>query len=384
MRVALLTPEWFTDQGVGGIATYSKVIAETADRLGHEITVLAVTRGGRVEGSIGGGVRLVSVDVTGVDAEGVADRFLSKWRALVADGVRADFVEAPEYCGVGALIAEEGLVPMMTRLHTPLALLLERNGSGIYRDDQQRVRLEARQIRASSMLSSPSRWLAAEAVRMWQLEVPPVVVPNPYAVTAPQVSTADAQSTRPIRILYLGRLERRKGVFTLARALRLWFDMGARAEVTFVGGDTRWNGISVGKHLREILGPFAREPICRFAGQIAAAETSAFIEWADLVVLPSLFENFPYACLEAMAHAKPVLATSGSGFDDIIEHQRTGFLVEAGNAQQLMAALDRLGHDRATLAVVGRQGRLSLRRFDADSIVRRLFGLYAERSLRAR
>jgi glycosyltransferase involved in cell wall biosynthesis len=57
------------------------------------------------------------------------------------------------------------------------------------------------------------------------------------------------------------------------------------------------------------------------------------------VVLPSLIDNLPNACLEAMALGKPVVGTRGASFEEMIRDGETGFLVPAGDAEALADTL---------------------------------------------
>src|SRR4029079_12486822 len=96
---------------------------------------------------------------------------------------------------------------------------------------------------------------------------------------------------------------------------------------------------------------------------------------ADLVVLPSLFENFAYTCIEAMSRAKCVIATTGSGFEEIIEHGKTGFLVPPYDAAALR---DAIAAFPSAPASIGRAAWASLDRFEAAKIVPQLLAAYAE------
>jgi glycogen(starch) synthase len=378
MHLALLTPEWFPGEG-GGIATYCRILATRAARLGHEITVLAAARrpstrtAHRIQG-----VRVNPVPVAGLGAAAVAERFVDAWKRLVAQGVRPDAHEVADFGGVGAFVAEAPQAqPLFTRLHTPLALLRDLNGrEQIYPDDEERCRLEEKQVRASTALTSPSNWLAEEVTRLWRLREIPQVIPNP---APPRCHLSQASRPRrpgPVRVLYFGRMEYRKGLLVLAEAVRLWLDRAATAEITFVGGDTKWRGVSVLSRVKDLLGPYGKGGSCRFLPPRTGAALRRVIDDADLLVLPSLYENFPYTCLEAMARAKPVLATTGTGYSEILDHLRTGFLVGPGDAEALARALAHLCADFALLEHMGREAWRSLSRFSAPAVVSRLCDAY--------
>ena len=378
MHLALLTPEWYEDEAVGGIATYCQIVAVELARQGRPITVLAATtRAGR-RAEWMDGVKVIPVEAGGLTASAVAGRFREAVGAFPPqrDG-GPDRIEAAEYAGVAAYVAEAGWAPpVATRLHTPLALLLARDGADrIYRDDDERLDLEVRQVRASAMVTSPSAWLAREVVHLWRLDRAPLIVPNPVAL--PDAASAMVGALPAARVLYFGRLEYRKGVLTLAAAVRRWLDRGGKGEVVFAGADTRWQRRSVREQMVELLGPYGDGPTVRILGPQARDAVCRMIDWSTHVVLPSRYENFPYACLEAMARGRPVLATTGSGFDEIIEHRRTGVLVPPDDPAALADALAALAADTPALAEMGRRARSSVGRFAAGDVVARLADAYA-------
>ncbi|MGD8281590.1 MAG: glycosyltransferase, partial [Gemmatimonadota bacterium] len=77
----------------------------------------------------------------------------------------------------------------------------------------------------------------------------------------------------------------------------------------------------------------------------------------DGFVLPSLSEGFPNTLVEAMATGLPCVATRVCGIPEIIEHGRTGLLVEAGDGEGLAAALKNLVADPTLRASLGSQAR---------------------------
>jgi glycosyltransferase involved in cell wall biosynthesis len=365
MHLALLTPEWYEGEGAG-IATYCRIFATHAESLGHEVTVLAATEREHVRERVA--TRIEVLPVIAKHKASVLERasaFRDAWRSI-AKGV--DAVEAAEFGAVAALITDEA--PVTTRLHTPLALLLERNGGWpIYRDDSERCELEARQVRASRLVTSPTTWLASEAERLWQVDAR--VIPNP--VERPSEPPRIRARSHPLRVLYFGRLEHRKGVLTLAEAARPLLGSGTIA-LTLIGNDTQFRGESIRERVERTLAPHRARILLPRQG----AALVSLIDESDLIVLPSLFENFAYACVEAMSRAKCVIATSGSGFNEIIDDGRTGVLVPPGAAAPLHDAIKAAAMDARDLDGIGRAAWSSLSRFDPKTIVNKLSKAYAE------
>lgn len=365
MRICHMPPEWFHHDGVGGIATYARTVAATAIAHGHEVVVLTVQP--RSEAESATTVRIVPVVAQGLKATDTAAAFACALAELCRSW-RPDVVEAAEFGGVAAEALHQVDVPVVTRLHTPLSLILHRGEqAAIYPDDEDRCRLEREQARRSVLVTSPTEWLAGVVHGMWSLAVRPTVIPNPVL---PAAALGEQSPGDRLRVLYVGRLEHRKGVLVLARAVRQWVAEGGAGEVTLVGGDTRWHGRPMTERIVEELGPAAGAVTLR--PHARAEELHALLASTDVVVIPSLYENFPYSCVEAMAVGRAVIASSGSGLEEIVEDGVTGMLVPPGDAEALTDALARAAADRTRLAAMGRAALASVDRFHADAVVPRL------------
>ena len=98
----------------------------------------------------------------------------------------------------------------------------------------------------------------------------------------------------------------------------------------------------------------------------------------DAFVLPSLSEGLSLALLEAMASGKPVVATRVGGNPELIDHGRTGFLVQPEDAKDLAANLVKLLCDPGMMQEFGRQGVERVRQhFSMGQMVDRYRNLYA-------
>lgn len=178
------------------------------------------------------------------------------------------------------------------------------------------------------------------------------VVPN--AVPAHQANQAQARllrthlaQGRPL-VLALARLVAQKGLDTLIEAAALV------PEATFaIAGEGPLRPALEAQIAR--LGIGARVQLLGFR-----SETAELLEACDLLVLPSQYEGLPLALLEAMAAAKPVIASAIGGNDEAVVHGTTGILVPPGDVPKLARAI------RALLAAPAMQqwmGVAAIQRF---------------------
>jgi glycosyltransferase involved in cell wall biosynthesis len=78
---------------------------------------------------------------------------------------------------------------------------------------------------------------------------------------------------------------------------------------------------------------------------------------SDIVLLPSLSENFPVVALEAMSSGKPIIASRVGGIPELVSNNENGILVSPGNVEQLVGALLRLLENQSLRNRLGNMGR---------------------------
>jgi len=131
-----------------------------------------------------------------------------------------------------------------------------------------------------------------------------------------------------LTFLFVGSLTARKGLPILLEA---WEEMSPKhAELWIVGGG----------HVPEIARHNDHQGI-RWLGRISRERLPAIIQQAHVFVCPSFFEGLAQVQVEAAACGLPIIATTGSGGEEVIEEGKTGFVIEAGNLEQLVDSMSR-------------------------------------------
>ena len=188
----------------------------------------------------------------------------------------------------------------------------------------------------------------------------------------------------PLRLLYCGRLERRKGVANLVRAASELDRDDFR--LTLVGSDTAT--APLGNSMRDQLElSAADDERIEIRHPVEREELAGLIREHDAVLLPSLWECWPYAALEAMHLNRPLLGTPVGGLVEMVVPGQSGWLARGTDPESLLAALEALLDDRAGLEAMVRSGspaRLARSLTDGRQITEAYQALAAERPLRAR
>jgi glycogen(starch) synthase len=171
-------------------------------------------------------------------------------------------------------------------------------------------------------------------------------------------------------LLYVGRLDERKGVVTTVTALA---HLPQEATLTLVGG---WDAREE-ERLRAVADRLGVADQVRFSGQRTRAEVRAAYADADAVVFPVIWdEPWGLVPIEAMARGRPVVATGRGGSGEYLRDGENAVLFPAGDEQALAACVRRLADDpqlRTRLAVTGLEtARLHTQDAFNDAVLREL------------
>ena len=177
-------------------------------------------------------------------------------------------------------------------------------------------------------------------------------------------------------VLYFGRFQLHKGFHTLARALPRFLNQHPDAHVVCVGRDMETS-------LGSSMAAFARAQCNGFGERLMIMESLPHarlypvIAGARLVVLPSLIDNLPNACLEAMGLGKVVIGTDGTSFEELITDGVNGFLVPADNPQALADKMIAAWTDER-LAAMSAAAKAQVLEFAPEKTIPALLSYYAE------
>lgn len=97
---------------------------------------------------------------------------------------------------------------------------------------------------------------------------------------------------------------------------------------------------------------------------------------SDIVTLTSKREGLPKSIMEAMAAGKPVVATNVRGSRDLVEHGKTGFLVELGDTEGLFLALKSLIENEELRKTMGKAGREKIKDYSLDRVLNEMEAIY--------
>lgn len=371
MRICLVSKEVSPFWGAG-IGVYVSLMARAWAAAGHEVHVLSEPHPGLLEDGPkthkGVGFHAVDVNAGQCLLDGFRCQFEQHSMAVheKLSELHAkhpfDYIEFPDFGGEGwlALKARRTLgsyngAVMAVRLHTPLADCIELNADAMLdRETALILAIEAQAIRDADALISPCTSLLERVRDRYGPDVaedrkPGFVVPYAFDMsTIDELGKGPAEKYERPTVLFYGRAERRKGVHLLVPAAQQLMDEGLDFDVRFIGGDTMTGPAcgSMRRHL-EKLASRAHADHFRFDAPRPRVELGPAIRGAAVCCFPSLWENYPNVCLEALALGKLVVGSNAGGMSEQIEDGVSGLLFESGDIESLKDALRRALTDDA-------------------------------------
>jgi len=182
----------------------------------------------------------------------------------------------------------------------------------------------------------------------------------------------DPVETAPVEILFLGRLEKRKGADILLEAFRLLKEKGAAIRLTIAGRGHEEAALraSIAQHdIRDV----------RFVENFTDEEKKTLYAACDIFCAPSPFgESFGIVLAEAMASGRPAVAAANTGYQTLMTGKAAQFLVPPGDAHALAESLNRLVGDARLRREMAEWGREEAMRYDARAIAPRILDIYRE------
>jgi len=179
-------------------------------------------------------------------------------------------------------------------------------------------------------------------------------------------------------LLFVGRLERLKGVDVAIRALALLRDRSHDdVRLLILGEDSpRSDGESEKERLKAIAAAEGVQDRVDFLGSVAHHELPFFYSAADVCVMPSYSESFGLVGLEAQACGTPVVGSDVIGLRSVVRDEVSGYLVAGHNPAAYAEKIGRLLENPEQAQQMGRRGRLLAQRFSWSRTADRLQELF--------
>jgi D-inositol-3-phosphate glycosyltransferase len=192
----------------------------------------------------------------------------------------------------------------------------------------------------------------------------------------PQVGPGDG----PV-LLFVGRIQPLKGLDVAVRALAQLDD--PTAVLVVVGGASGAGGGREVERIEKLVADLGVGDRVRFAPPQPHHMLSTYYRAADVVLVPSRSESFGLVALEAAACGTPVVAAAVGGLRTLVDHGRTGFLVDGRDPAVYAAYTEQILGNRALADLLSAQAATRARAFTWSTAAGRLRRIYADLAARS-
>lgn len=391
MRICLVTPTYPRGGASSGVATIVRALAHGLIQAGHEAVVVSLSpkvrdsendRGVIIHWvchgqyhwymhKVPGFGELLSLPVRELEYS------LALWRRVrdLHEQEPFDIIEGTE-TGSVFLSWLRGQSRIVLRLHGE-EFTFQQYAPGMSVSPAQHLsrRLQRLPLLRAHSLVSPSYAHAHEISRELGHHSPPInVIPHGLDSMWTELDVQHRKATRDSVVLFLGRIERMKGILDLFTAFARVIQICPKARLIVAGGShPSIAKFEVVQKLREL----SLTTSVDFLGQLSYAQLVDLYPQAQVVVIPSYYETFGLVALEAMAHALPVIGYRAGGVPEVVVDSETGLLVPPGDVQALAEAIIRLLTNSPLRKQMGLAGRARAEQeFSLDRFVSKNLELY--------
>ena len=396
LRICLLS-HCYPPHEVEGVGRHTSLMARGLAELGHVVHV--ITRGDRETTTCQDGAFVPRIPVpleryrrfehlpdlfhTLNESHAVREKIR---RMVLNDGIQ--IVDSPLWKFGGLVAAQAHDLPVVVRVQTANKQVSEIQDD-VTEDARLVGELEQGFLERADHLVANSLATVSALDRVYGIRGDA----HPVTVIAHGIVPVEERRVRPfpvldpparLTVLYVGRLERRKGILDLFAAIPGVLRRVPKARFVIAGADNsrndgfqRSHGCDYPTHFRRRHRGVADS--VEFLGTVSDEHLDELYAACDLFVAPSLYESFGLIYLEAMNFAKPVVGCRAGGIPEVVEDGTTGLLVEPGARTELADAIASLLCQPMRLREMGLAGRERLlARFTHRQMAERFADLYRQ------
>jgi glycosyltransferase involved in cell wall biosynthesis len=370
LNVCFVTPEYFPISG--GTGAYVYYLSHSLQKLGHNVHVVA-RHSEDTEDTIDG-IKVHYIKGTGNAltrywrfARSASKKIEEINKQIGFDIIHANLPLVPSFaipkdsakalvCAVHSTWKGEAIV---TKKDNPKEL--NPNEKMMLRFNRVLRRYETQLMKRSDALIAVSRYTVGELTELYGIEEEKIhVIYNGVDINKFKPRPDRAELRREFGLeeekkiaLFVGRLYHRKGLEILLHSI---------PPVIQEFGDVKFAISGTGfkkkeQSLRDLAKELDIEDHVTFLGYVPDEKLPDLYSASDIFVLPAIYENFPFAILEAQATALPVISTKVGGIPEFLADNENGFLIDPGDPEQLTQRILALLQDPKLAEEMGRRGR---------------------------
>lgn len=364
MNICLISTGFPPENG-GGIGTYIYNLSHGLVVLGHTVHVITLTSLSDYTVEQEGELyvhRLPKKSLPVLEAHfpGVRWSFqLYKLIKKLNKSLPFDIIEFPNWEAPGIVSQLLLKIPVVVRLHTPFFETLSLDSDNVNFGDKMVCRFEQWSCAKAEQLVSSTNCHARTIIDRYKIDIRDICILPLGIIDKNNNISFDKSNNKNFRILYVSRLENRKGTLAFLNSLPLIYKECTNIQVDIIGSDRSHapGNIKFQTYFKQNFDDLSS--VVTFHGFVDDQTLDLFYKESDLFVVPSVYESFGLIYVEAMMYGLPSITTDGGGIPEVITHGLDGFTTEINNSEQIAARVIELFNNSDLLTTMGLSARKS-------------------------
>ncbi len=386
----LIVSQEFPPGSYGGIGIYYQNLLKELLQMGHRVTV--ISRGKTDETITAGPYTHIMVGPD--DAMSIWSNLpnISKnaaWCAHTAALIEMvhkvrpiDVIESAlwDFEGVGALLVRDALkIPLVVRLVTPMLVAAETNGWEVNEDINLCAQMERHLVEQADAVIAISesihktfstKYEIAPDSR-WSVQLGGVQPWPSYCVLSNYSEFPADLIKGEVQVLFVGRLESRKGISVFMKALAIALPKDLRISVWIAGNDVEgWQ--------KKAQGILQKKDLSRvqFMGVVDDSRKELLYAYTDFLVFPSRYESFGLVALEAMVHGTPVIGARAGAIPEVVLDGFCGLLFDAEDEMELAEKILLLADNKKLREQLAKNAKIRAEELSARNMAENSVSIY--------
>jgi len=401
VKIALVSAEYPYDEiSAGGIGTYVFELSRALESAGHytEVFCASLKENGYFVNS--SNVRINKIYIPNGDTTKFKNQVELVFEARHKE-IHFDVMESPEY-GADALYIKNKFpnLPLVVKFHTPLFLaksfenrkpefinyfqlrylkLLNRNTYNFLIDKNYKKEIDDEFIIANKaeIVCSPSLSLIKIIKKNWNLNYI-THVPNLFSPSEKYLDIPQKKQENKTIVSFFGSLCTRKGIEGFLKVIPAVVKKNPNIEFRFIGKDN-W-GRKFNSTTKEIFDKKIKNCTSNyvFIGNVPLVDIPNYLKETDICIFPSIWENFPYVCLETMSAGKYVIASKDTGMAEMLSNGG-GMLIDPLKPNEISKVIIESVNKIDEILKQGLLGRKNvIENYNSEKIIPQVIKLYTK------
>lgn len=300
-------------------------------------------------------------------------KYINRYVNKYIDLDKIDALEAPDWSGITAFMKFK--IPLVIRFHGSDTYFCKLEG----RPQKAKNKFfEEQAVKKAVAFIAPTTYAGAESAIVFGIPKERVTTIH-YGLDLSKFQNDTPEAFEEFRIINIGTVIRKKGVFQLAQAFNAIVEKQPKATLHFIGsdsGDAKTGAKSTWEMVETTLTDAAKKQT-QYLGKVPYEQVQQQIKDAHVCAFPSFAETLGMVTIESMALKKPVVNTNYGWALELMDHEKSGYLIDPNDVKSYEETILKIFCDRSKSLEMGTAARKKIEAtFDSEHIVLKNIDFY--------